>query len=342
MKISQLKKGGEKIIPATITDAVVHKEVKTTLTNLINHYNISNLFPKDGGYSLEEAISKINEVLTEDNQKLPGLSISFELQGSDDNTLVTYFYKGGEITSTNSWEEVGYTRLNSIDDRITILEESGVKVEVDSELSLTSENPVQNKIISEQIKIIRDKLFPLSVSVSGGGIFKKGTTQRITISWVSKEGDSIITPDTITINDESIENTETSKIFESVSTNTSYVVKITKSGSVALNTANVKFVNPKYYGVVSSDFIPNPDNVVDFGEIISDSRYYDTTRNLDFQKVCYVYPAVLGKLTKIMDDKNVNYLGSYTLSEITMNGEKYYTYTLTNPTTIVNFKQTYS
>lgn len=67
---------------------------------------------------------------------------------------------------------------------------------MDDALSTESENPVQNKVISEEIVRLSQKVFPLTLSVSGGSTYEKGTSQSVTVRWTVKEGDSVVTPDT--------------------------------------------------------------------------------------------------------------------------------------------------
>ena len=58
-------------------------------------------------------------------------------------------------------------------------------------------------------------------------------------------------------------------------------------------------------------------------------------------RTCYMYPKDFGKLTTIKDANNFEYINSYTLTERTINGVNYYIYTLTDPVTITNFKQSF-
>ena len=70
----------------------------------------------------------------------------------------------------------------------------------------------------------------MNISVSGGGLYEKRTTQIVTVRWTVKEGSDVVVPDTVTVNDEPVTNTDTSKVFESVTTNTTYTVKAVKTG----------------------------------------------------------------------------------------------------------------
>lgn len=215
-------------------------------------------------------------------------------------------------------------------------------IKVDDALSETSENPVQNKVITEALKRINAELFPLSISVSGGGIFEKRTTQTITVRWTVKEGSSTATPDTVSVNDVGVSPSVTSKVFEGVTENTTYTVKAVKDGTAVQGSTSATFVNPSYFGAVDAGFTPTEDAIKALTKSVKNTKGYTGNTSLVHQKTCYAYPKSFGALTAIKDANNFEYLGSYTRSEITVWDEVYYVYVLTDPVTIDNFRQIYS
>ena len=219
---------------------------------------------------------------------------------------------------------------------------SFVDIIVDNALSETSENPVQNKVITEALNRINKELFPLTIAVSGGGLFEKRTTQTITVSWVIKEGSDVVIPTSITVNDEPVTNTHTSKQFTNVTTNTTYTVKAVKDGITVTGITSVTFVNPSYFGAVPDNFMPTEDAIKALTKSIKNGRGYNGTVNLNNQKTCYAYPKSFGALTAIKDANNFEYLQSYTRVELTVWDEIYYVYVLTDSVTIDSFKQIYS
>lgn len=186
------------------------------------------------------------------------------------------------------------------------------------------------------------EVFPLNISVSGGDLYEKRTTQIVTVRWTVKEGSDVVVPDTVTVNDEPVTNTDTSKVFESVTTNTTYTVKAVKTGQTVQGSTSVTFVNPSYFGVVAADYSPAEDTIKALTKSVKSGRGYTGTANLNNQKTCYAYPKSMGALTSVKDANNFEYIGSYTRTELTVWDETYYIYVLTNPTTITNFKQIYS
>ena len=186
------------------------------------------------------------------------------------------------------------------------------------------------------------EVFPLNISVSGGGLYEKRTTQIVTVRWTVKEGSDVVVPETVTVNDEPVTNTDTSKVFESVTTNTTYTVKAVKTGQTVQGSTSVTFVNPSYFGIVAADYTPAEDTIKALTKSVKSGRGYTGTATLNNQKTCYAYPKSMGALTSVKDANNFEYIGSYTRTELTVWDETYYIYVLTNPTTITNFKQIYS
>lgn len=215
-------------------------------------------------------------------------------------------------------------------------------IKVDDALSDTSENPVQNKVITEALKRINAELFPLSISVSGAGVYEKRTTQSITVRWTVKEGSDVVTPDTVSVNDEGVSPSVSSKVFEGVTENTTYTVKAIKDGTTVQGSTSAVFVNPSYFGVVDAGFTPTEDAIKALTKNVKNTKSYTGNVSLTHQKVCYAYPKSMGALTAIRDANNFEYLQSYTRSEVTVWDETYYVYVLTDPVTIDTFRQIYS
>lgn len=214
-------------------------------------------------------------------------------------------------------------------------------INIDNNLSETSENPVQNKVITEQINNINKVLFPLNISVSGGGLFEKRTTQDITVSWDVKKGNNNIVPDTITVNDVNVNNTSKFKQFNSVTSNTTYTVKAIKDNVTVGGSVSAIFVNPSYFGAVSDSFIPTEDNIKELSKNVKNTKNYTGITTLDNGKVCYAYPKSFGALTSIKDSNGFEYIQSYVRTELTIWGESYWVYVLKDATTIDDFKQIY-
>lgn len=198
-------------------------------------------------------------------------------------------------------------------------------------------------LMSYEDKVLLQKLaasvFPLTLTVTGGGVYRKTTTQTVTVSWSLKQGPDAVTPDSLKINNEPIKVSLTSKQFPGITVNTTFRVEATKEGVTKTGSVSAVFVNPSYFGVVESNFTPTPEGIqgLSSGEIIKNSKTYNTSVfNQNAQKNCYAYPKVFGALTSITDGKN-EFINSYTRSELEVNGEMYYVYVLSEASTVSNY-----
>lgn len=198
-------------------------------------------------------------------------------------------------------------------------------------------------LMSYEDKVLLQKLaasvFPLTLTVTGGGVYRKTTTQTVTVSWSLKQGPDAVTPDSLKINNEPIEVSLTSKQFPGITVNTTFRVEATKEGVTKTGSVSAVFVNPSYFGVVDSNFTPTPEGIqgLSSGEIIKNSKTYNTSAfNQNAQKNCYAYPKAFGALTSITDGKN-EFINSYTSSELEVNGEMYYVYVLSEASTVSNY-----
>lgn len=198
-------------------------------------------------------------------------------------------------------------------------------------------------LMSYEDKVLLQKLaasvFPLTLTVTGGGVYRKTTTQTVTVSWSLKQGPDAVTPDSLKINNEPIDVSLTSKQFPGITVNTTFRVEATKDGVTKTGSVSAVFVNPSYFGVVESNFTPTPEGIqgLSSGEIIKNSKTYNTSAfNQNAQKNCYAYPKAFGALTSITDGKN-EFINSYTRSELEVNGEMYYVYVLSEASTVSNY-----
>lgn len=198
-------------------------------------------------------------------------------------------------------------------------------------------------LMSYEDKVLLQKLaasvFPLTLTVTGGGVYRKTTTQTVTVSWSLKQGPDAVTPDSLKISNEPIDVSLTSKQFPGITVNTIFRVEATKGGVTKTGSVSAVFVNPSYFGVVESNFTPTSEGIqgLSSGEIIKGSKTYNTSVfNQNAQKNCYAYPKVFGALTSITDGKN-EFINSYTRSELEVNGEMYYVYVLSEASTVSNY-----
>lgn len=111
-----------------------------------------------------------------------------------------------------------------------------------------------------------------------------------------------------------------------------------KKGSIS-NSVTVKGYSLSYYGVINSD---NIDGVSNLTSVLRTSKGSTLTFNMVNQRTVYMYPKSFGNLTSIKDANNFEYINSYTLSTMTLDGVEYNVYILTDAVTINGFKQIFS
>lgn len=223
-------------------------------------------------------------------------------------------------------------------------EEWEFKASTDYDIPVASlEDGGHGGLMSYEDKVLLQKLaasvFPLTLTVTGGRLCRKTTTQTVTVKWSLKQGPDAVTPDTLKINNEPIDVSLTSKQFPGITVNTTFIVEATKDGVTKTGSVSAVFVNPSYFGVVESNFTPTPEGIqgLSSGEIIKNIKPYNTSAfNQNAQKNCYAYPKAFGALTSITDGKN-EFINSYTRSELEVNGEMYYVYVLSEASTVSNY-----
>lgn len=189
---------------------------------------------------------------------------------------------------------------------------------------------------------IEDILNPFTVDVRiDKSLFQKGTTGNANITITPKRGGENTEVDSITIGENKYtENLTIPYIYSTTATtNETYNIKVEKGDKMATGSVSVRFVGLSYSGVVPSDFVANDANVKALTSSLQGGRNRTLTFNLNNQKTCIAYPKEFGAAASIKDNNNFDYLASYTRTEVTIDGEAYYVYLLSSPTTITDFKQ---
>jgi hypothetical protein len=180
-------------------------------------------------------------------------------------------------------------------------------------------------------------------SLTGGGNKKKGTTVSVTLTAQVKVNGTAIKPQSLRVAgggyDQTVTPTGASTTFSitGVTQDTTYSLYVNGS-STASATAKVSFFNPAYYGIVASSFSVNETSIKALTELTNyGTSTYQTNKisgRSGTEKICYAYPKSLGALAKIADVDGGNWIDSFTRSEVTVNGESYYVYLLTNPSAL--------
>lgn len=122
------------------------------------------------------------------------------------------------------------------------------------------------------------------------------------------------------------------------------VVVTDSEGITAAASKKITFIGQSYYGLVDAGTgEPSEAIVKALNKKLKDTKKYVYSGiTTDWAKICYAYPAELGKLTSIMDKvNNFNYTTSFQLNTKIIDGISYYVYTLIEPTGADNVELTF-
>lgn len=171
---------------------------------------------------------------------------------------------------------------------------------------------------------------------------KKGTTASVSLTATVTVNGTAIVPESLRLKgsdgvfDQTVSPTGTSSTFSvtGITKDTTYSLYVNGSATAGA-TASVKFFNPAYYGIVPASFVPSPDSIGALTELTNygTSRYQPAkiSGRTGTEKICYAYPSSLGALTAITDVDGGNWINSFTTGTVTLNGETYRYYVLTDP-----------
>lgn len=282
-----------------------------SIEGLLSEVKAQELYQPKGDYALKSDIPDTSGFITEtqvdtklenyaqtsDIPDTSGLASKDELNAAISNQKFKTI-NGQEITGEGNIEIQG-----------------GGSVTVDDALSETSVNPVQNKVITEKINAMNEllaqldeKVFPTTLSVSGGGTYDEGTSQTVMVSWKLMKNGQTLTPDSVTVNGETVDPATSYKVFTDVTTTTTYRVVVVYNGKTytGSTTATFKVTYYRYYGAapLDTDFNNLPDEVVTgfTKEVATSKEAYNVAITIPIEGICtYIYPKRFGTLTQVQD-----------------------------------------
>ena len=318
-----------------------------SIEGLLSEVKAQELYQPKGNYALKSDIPDTSEFITEaqvdtklenyaqtsDIPDTSGLASKDDLNAAISNQKFKTI-NGQEITGEGNIEIQG-----------------GGSVTVDDALNEESVNPVQNKVITEKINAMNEllaqldeKVFPTTLSVSGGGTYDEGTSQTVMVSWKLMKNGQTLTPDSVTVNGETVDPATGYKVFTDVTTTTTYRVVVVYKGKTynGSTTATFKKTYYRYYGALpvgtSVGSITEP-MITSLKKEVCTSASATLTYNLEDQRAVYAYPSTFGLLTKVLDDAtSMPYDDFVKEEEMVINGENYYIYALQNPSSVTDYK----
>lgn len=318
-----------------------------SIEGLLSEVKAQELYQSKGNYALKSDIPDTSGFITEAqvDTKLENYAQTSDIP--DTSGLASK----DELNAAISKQKFKTINGQEITGEGNIEIQGGGSVTADEAFSETSVNPVQNKVITEKINAMNEllaqldeKVFPTTLSVSGGGTYEEGTSQTVMVSWKLMKNGQTFTPDSVTVNGETIDPATGYKVFTDVTTTTTYRVVVvykdkTYNGST---TATFKKTYYRYYGALpvgtSVGSITKP-MITSLEKEVCTSASATLTYNLEDQRAVYAYPSTFGLLTKVLDDAtSFPYDDFLKEAEMVIDGENYYIYALQNPASVTDYK----
>lgn len=127
----------------------------------------------------------------------------------------------------------------------------------------------------------------------------------------------------------------TISISKSISSNETLKAIVTDStgASKTISSSSFTFVNPYYYGAISSDATLSESLIKGLTKNVTTRGNKTYTITMNQQKGVIAYPSSYGALTKILDENSFNVTDTFIQNTLTINGVSYYVYVLNNPVT---------
>jgi hypothetical protein len=109
-----------------------------------------------------------------------------------------------------------------------------------------------NTTLFSQVSQLMLKVFPFTMTLSGGGTYEKGSSQTISLSWTYDRD-----IESQSINNESLLIGIRAKQYANVATDTTYTLKAIQGGQTYTKSVSAQFKVKKYYGVSASGTLTN-------------------------------------------------------------------------------------
>lgn len=109
-----------------------------------------------------------------------------------------------------------------------------------------------NTTLFSQVSQLMSKVFPFTMTLSGGGTYEKGSSQTISLSWTYDRD-----IESQSINNESLLIGIRAKQYANVATDATYTLKAIQGGQTYTKSVSAQFKVKKYYGVSASGTLTN-------------------------------------------------------------------------------------
>lgn len=275
------------------------------------------------------------------------------------------FEKKGAVTAeTLDYSNVDEPTVNTVKSALDLLFEEGggvLEAEIKPNVvmgSVKSEYPVGTSIEEIIRDMLTKKIAPsVTMNLNPATILydeTKDSISSLTISAIVAKKTNDIKKIEYFVNNSLVKTNETGvtaggtfTYIYNTTINDDVTIKIVvtdSEGMTATASKKITFIGQSYYGLVDAGTgEPSEAIIKALNKKLKDTKKYVYSGiTTDWAKICYAYPAELGKLTSIMDKvNNFNYTTSFQLNTKTIDGISYYVYTLIEPTGADNVELTF-
>lgn len=275
------------------------------------------------------------------------------------------FEKKGTVTAeTLNYSNADEPTVNTVKKALDLLfEEGGGVIEAEIKPNVTmgsvkSEYPVGTSIEEIIRDMLTEKIAPsVTINLNPATTLydeTKDSISSLTISAIVAKKTNDIKKIEYFVNNSLVKTNETGvaaggtfTYIYNTTINDDVTIKIVvtdSEGMTATASKKITFIGQSYYGLVDAGTgEPSEAIIKALNKKLKDTKKYVYSGiTTDWAKICYAYPAELGKLTSIMDKvNNFNYTTSFQLNTKTIDGISYYVYTLIEPTGADNVELTF-
>lgn len=199
--------------------------------------------------------------------------------------------------------------------------------------------------LSADVLELQEEVWPLIVDFRATPtIIKAGVETAISLTWNAKRKGKEITADAvITLDGNAIEGIgKAVNMVLSHGQSRTVTLKTEYAGMTDIRICAIKGTLPTYFGIVPKTWTANESNIQALSELIIGERTVTRTNiHINDEMIALSYPKNFGPLTSIKDGNGYEVLSSYTMSEVSVNGNDYLCYQLTVPVTASGVTQNY-
>ena len=267
--------------------------------------------------NLESALAEVESDLASYQAEVTSLSQTvISVQNSIAGIQSSVLTHSSQISAINTQLTTVVTSISTINSRLSVI------------TSLIN-------TINTEIQAIKEDIYPLDITLTAdNAIVQKGGSRNIVLNWSIKRDKVEITPNALYLRKTTGSSTTTSTLVASLKTltvslsaNTTLTLVAVYDGIQYTKAVDIRFVNPCYYGSVSDT--PSTSTIVSLTSVLIGELGFEWRQASTNTKFCFAVPSSLGMLTEILQN-GIGVLASFTRTALTLNGEVYNVYTLTD------------